>query len=113
MEIVERTESNIGILTIKGNIVAQTVGEIKNFLESYIEKIDLQGIVLDCQEVEFIDSAGLGLLASIFKTLKKMDRKLAISSVNARIMETFTLTNLNNIFTITSDNQEALEAIRG
>ena len=112
MEISDCKVENIGILTIKGNIVAQTVGEIKKFLEIYIEQVDLIGVILDCQEVQFVDSAGLGLLASVYKTLDKMGKKLALSNVNSRIMETFTLTNLSNIFIVTTDNEAAMEAIR-
>ena len=112
MEILDRMEGDIGILVLKGNMVAQTVSEMKTYLESYIEKIEARGLVLDCEQVEYVDSAGLGLLASIFKTLQKMGKKLALTRVNDRIMETFTLTNLNNIFIVTEDIPEAMNALK-
>lgn len=112
MEITERREKGIGILAIDGNIVAHTVGEIRQYMEAYIDRPDIKGMVIDCQKVDFIDSAGLGLLASVFKTLQKLDKKLALASVNSRIMETFTLTNLNNIFTLTNDIPSALSSIK-
>lgn len=112
MEILDRMEGEIGILVLKGNMVAQTVGDIKTYLESYIENIEMRGLILDCEQVEYVDSAGLGLLASIFKTLQKMGKKLALTRVNNRIMETFTLTNLNNIFIVTEDIPDAMNALK-
>lgn len=112
MEILERKEKDIGIVTINGNIVAQTVGEIKQYMETYIEQLELKGVILDCEYVDFIDSAGLGILASIFKTLQKLEKKFALASVNSRIMETFTLTNLNNIFILTADIPSAIKSIQ-
>ena len=112
MEILDHMEDHMGILSLRGNIVAQTVGEMKQYLESYVENIELKGVVLDCEEVEYIDSAGLGLLASIFKTMLKLEKKLALARVNSRMMETFTLTNLNNILIVTDDIPSAIKAIR-
>ncbi len=112
MEILDRMEDDIGIIILKGNIVTQTVGDIKTYLESYIESIDLGGLILDCESVEYVDSAGLGLLASVYKTMQKRGKKLALIRVNTRIMETFTLTNLNNIFIVSEDIPTALSAFK-
>ncbi len=107
MKITSQMENQIGILSIEGDIISQTVAELKTCFETYIEKEDLKGIILDCEKAEYIDSAGLGLIASFYKTLMNLKKKFAISSVNKRIMESFTLTNLNNIFTITQNIQSA------
>lgn len=112
MEILDRIESSVAILSLKGNIVAQTIAEIKPFLEPHVENIELKGLILNCEEVDYIDSAGLGLLASVFRTLQRLEKKLALTNVNTRIMETFTLTNLNNIFIVTVDVSSALKAVQ-
>jgi len=112
MEILDRIENNVTILSLKGDIVAQTIAEIKTHLEPHIENVELKGLILDCEGVAYIDSAGLGLLASVFKTLQRLEKRFALANVNTRIMETFTLTNLNNIFIVTEDISSAMKAVQ-
>ena len=109
MKITNQMDNQFGILSIEGDIISQTVAELKDYFETYVEKEDIKGIILNCEKAEYIDSAGLGLIASFYKTLMKLNKKFAIASVNTRMMESFTLTNLNNIFTITEDIQSALD----
>lgn len=111
MQIRARSENQIGILTPQGSITAQTVAEVKKHLEIYIENIELRGLILDCSEVEYIDSAGLGLVASVYKTMQKLNKKLALAHVNTRIMETLTLTNLNTILVIFDNVEAALKSV--
>jgi len=109
MKITNQIKNQIGILSIEGDIISQTVAELKDYFETFVEKEHITGIILDCEKAEYIDSAGLGLIASFYKTLMQLNKKFAIASVNVRMMESFTLTNLNNIFTITKDIQAAID----
>ena len=82
---------------------------MKEYVEQYIEDTSLGGIVINCDNVKFIDSSGLGLIVSIYKTLKKLEKKFALTALSDKTMEIFTLTKLDNILTIANTNQDALE----
>ncbi len=111
MEIKERVENRVGILSIDGDIVIRTINELKPLVQKYIEQEDLKGIIFDCTGVGCVDSVGLGLFASVYRRLDKTDRKLAFSSINSRLMGTFTFTSLSSIFILSKDIPMAIAAI--
>ncbi len=110
MNLVDKREDNYLILSVKGNIVLEDTTKLKEFVEQYIEDATIEGIIINCENVKFIDSSGLGLIVSIYKTLKKLEKHFALSSLSDRTMEIFTLTKLDNILTITKDDATAKEA---
>lgn len=68
-----------------------------------------QIIVLDFEQVTFMDSSGLGALVLSFKTLRSADVKLYLCSINQQIKMLFELTSMDKIFDIFANRQE-LEA---
>ncbi len=112
MDLTEKRDGNILIISVVGNIVLEDTTKLKGFVEKYIEDAEIEGIIINCENVSFIDSSGLGLIVSIYKTLKKMEKKFALTSLADRTMEIFTLTKLDNILTITKDDSSAMEVLK-
>ena len=108
MDLTENRKDGYLVLSVSGNIVLEDTTTMKEFVEQFIEDASLKGIIVNCEKVNFIDSSGLGLIVSIYKTLKKMEKKFAITSLSDRTMEIFTLTKLDNILTITKDDEAAM-----
>ena len=108
----EKVDGNV-ILSIAGNIVLEDTTKLKDYVEQFIEDASVTGVIINCENVKFIDSSGLGLIVSIYKTLKKLDKKFALAALSERTMEIFTLTKLDNILTISKDNDSALKAFEG
>jgi anti-anti-sigma factor len=111
MDLTEKRAGDILILSVIGNIVLEDTTKLKEFVEAFIEDAAINGIIINCEKVNFIDSSGLGLIVSIYKTLKKMEKKFALTSLSDRTMEIFILTKLDNILTITKDDESALEVL--
>ena len=112
MNLVDKREGDYLILAVTGNIVLEDTTKLKECVEQYIEDVAVTGIIINCENVKFIDSSGLGLIVSIFKTLKKMEKQFALTSLSERTMEIFTLTKLDNILTITKDDATAIEIFK-
>ena len=70
MEIKEREEKGIIILDIVGEIDLYNAPNIKGFI---LKKIESQkySIIINMQEVSYIDSSGIGALISSLSNLKK------------------------------------------
>ena len=79
-------------------------------VEKYIEDGENKGIILNCSKVKFIDSSGLGIIVSIYKTLIKRERKFALSCLDSKTMEIFTLTKLDKILTLAESDEAAIKA---
>lgn len=54
-------------------------------------------IYLDCENIEYIDSAGIGILVMVQKKAKTMDIKLVIINLRNSIRDILELANLQKI----------------
>ena len=76
-----------------------------------ISEIVLTGadtILIDFQDVSFMDSSGLGALVLSLKTVRAAGSKLVICSINEQIRILFELTSMDRVFDI-FENREAFE----
>lgn len=108
MNLFDKRVDQYMILSVTGNIVLEDTTKLKEHVEQFIEDTAIAGIIINCENVKFIDSSGLGLIVSIYKTLKKMDKRFALTALSDRTMEIFTLTKLDNILTIAKNDTEAI-----
>ncbi len=63
-------------------------------------------LLLDCSEVTFIDSSGLGALVVALKTLRATDGQLYLCGIPKQMMMLFELTSMDKVFQILKDEEE-------
>jgi len=69
-------------------------------------------VVADLDAVEFIDSAGLGVLVGLFKMTHRSGRQLLLAGVRAEILEVMEVVRLDRIFAFADDVPTAVERLR-
>jgi len=72
---------------------------------------DLRNIVFDFQNVEFVDSACLGMMVQLLRRVREKGGKVAIANVNSRIESLFKLTRLEQLFLMKRDVLDAVSAV--
>lgn len=65
-------------------------------------------IIVDFQDVTFMDSSGLGALVMALKTVRTAGSQILLCSINEQIRLLFELTNMDRVFDI-FPNREELE----
>jgi anti-anti-sigma factor len=73
-----------------------------------IKEVPLKHTLVDCTALEFVDSSGLGMLASLFQRLKQLDQKLILIMVPSRILSILQRTHLDTLFIIAENEEQAL-----
>ncbi|AUT00091.1 anti-anti-sigma factor [Nostoc sp. CENA543] len=68
-------------------------------------------VLVDCQEVTFMDSSALGSLVLAFKTLRAAGTKLFLCSINEQVRILFELTGMDSVFEIFKNQDEFHAAI--
>ena len=63
-------------------------------------------ILIDCQDVTFMDSSGLGSLVLLLKTVRAAGANIFLCSLNDQIKILFDLTGMDRIFTIFSSRDD-------
>ncbi|WP_394752084.1 STAS domain-containing protein [Crenothrix sp.] len=88
-------------------IDAHNSGELKTYLLHQIEQGQIH-IIVQLEDVRFIDSSGLGALLSGHKNAITKSGKLALVNVQKQVLSMFELTRLNRVFEIYATVDEAL-----
>lgn len=92
-------KENFWLVKPRGEIDIYTSPE---FNEKLVEAIKDKkaDIVIDGDELDYLDSAGLGTLISVFKLLKENGNKVYIKNVKPNIKKLFYITELDKVFII-------------
>ena len=98
------------VLAVRGEIDLFTAPELKQVLAESIEGGRIR-IIVDLTDTTFLDSTALGVLIGAVKRLRSRDGALAIVNIDENIAKTFEITGLDQIFTIVSTRDEAIDAV--
>ncbi|MFA6597417.1 MAG: STAS domain-containing protein [Ignavibacteriaceae bacterium] len=108
MEILQRKVNDILILSPIGNLDFNHAASFQEMATSLIEE-GAQKIVIDFSSLLFISSAGLRILIVLTKLLQQKNGRLALSSMNEQILEVFSISGFNKLFSIYPSEEEALK----
>lgn len=90
----------------QGYLSADNADRFSKELQDAVKTSERSPLLVNMENVEFIDSAGLLALIEAFRFAKDLDCKLSICSVAAPVKMVFELTQLDNVFNI-FDNQDS------
>jgi anti-anti-sigma factor len=84
-----------GVVVVSGRLDASQCATVQAFLDK------LQGIVsLDCKGLDYISSAGLGVLLKTQKRLMASSGKLRLTGVNRHLMDIFVYSGFDQVLEI-------------
>jgi anti-anti-sigma factor len=89
----------VEIIKLKGNLNASSIPEFRKKVNETLEN-GTKVLLIDCQDVSFIDSSGLGALVLAFKALRAANIRMAICSINEQVRILFELTGMDEVFEI-------------
>lgn len=69
--------------------------------------------VVDFQQVDYIDSGGLGSLVSSLRQIRQVEGDIKVSGLNDKVRSVFELTRLHRIFEIFEDTPQAVRSYHG
>ena len=72
----------------------------KEFKEKVNSVQGVKKIIVNCENLSYIDSTGLGAFISIYKNIKEKGEKLGITGLKPHIKKIFLITDLDKVFEI-------------
>ena len=111
MEIKEKTESSIQVISPKGRIDALSAGSLEEKLNNVMEAGHLN-LVVDFSGVEYISSAGLRVLLSALKKIKKDDGDIRLCSLQAQVLQVFEMAGFIQVFKILPSEKNAIDSYK-
>src|SRR5262245_65727904 len=87
-----------------------------NYLVDCVEEEILEGrkkLILDCGQLEYISSMGLGMLVRVNARMKKIDGDVKLAAVQGAVAQVLSVVGLNRIFQIYPTVGDAITAHGG
>ncbi len=110
MEINPRTNGNVTILDLRGNL---TIGSGEEELTAIIARLLKEGqrhLLLNMAEVPFIDSSGIGGLIKSFSRAKSDGGKLKLLNPSQTARQLLSITGLLSVLEVFDDEATALSS---
>lgn len=84
-------------VSVDGELDVSTAEQFKEYLHKLIDK-DIRNIKFDLEDLDYIDSTGLGVIIGILKRIKVEDKEIYIKSPKDNVKKIFSITGLDKIF---------------
>lgn len=94
------------ILSVKGEVDVYTAPRLRERLVELVTE-GARKIIVDLEQVEFLDSTGLGVLVGGLKRLRSNEGDLSLVCTQTRILKVFEITGLTKVFSIYSSTEDA------
>jgi anti-sigma B factor antagonist len=104
-----RTIDSVMVVDCSGRLV---FGEESASLRDTVKKLVVQTpkIVLNMQEVNYIDSGGLGTLVSLYTTARNAGGAVKLARLSQRVGDLLQVTKLLTIFEVFDDEEKAAKS---
>jgi anti-anti-sigma factor len=110
MEIIEKKENGVCILSLVGRLDPTTSPQFKDKIFEVLGE-GTTSVVLDLEKLNYLSSAGLRVLLEAKKEITKSGGEIVLCSVREYIKEVFDVTGFDSLFPIASDVEKALEKV--
>lgn len=90
------------LIELIGDLDIYNNKKFKEKLADIYEELD-KDIVVDCSNLEYIDSTGLGSFISLLKLTKDEDKSIRVDNLKKNIKKVFKITELDKLFNIEDD----------
>ncbi|HEY3605778.1 MAG TPA: STAS domain-containing protein [Sporichthyaceae bacterium] len=109
LSLSTRTEGDRTVVSVGGEIDVYTAPKLREQLVDLINAGQYH-LVVDMEDVEFLDSTGLGVLVGGLKRVRAHDGSLRLVCTQERILKIFRITGLTKVFPIHDSVADAVAA---
>lgn len=101
--------NNITLIVLNGEIGTETVNQFKDRIDQIVSDGNTR-LVMDFQDVNYLNSMGLGVVAATLKKVKKTKGDLKLLNLSPAVQELFELTRLTKVFEIFDSEEAAVKS---
>ena len=110
MELKIRKSDENYIIDVNGEMDLYNSYRLKELVMKMLEK-KVERFIINLENVDYIDSSGIGALIYICSTIKKMNLKLIISNIHGSVKKVIELTKLMGYFPIANSIGTSRETV--
>lgn len=110
LEANVRRKGATGVIDLRGEINA-LAQETLEAAYADAEKENPQVILLNFEEVDYINSTGIALIVSLLARARATGRRMLACNLSDHYVEIFTITRLSDFMNVFDDEEQALQEV--
>jgi anti-sigma B factor antagonist len=112
LAVQDQEINGVTVVRASGRLtLSDSNGTLKNAVNALVEAGRVR-FVLNLEGVPYVDSSGLGEIASAHVTVSRTGGRLLLASVNERVMEALTVTKLMRVLNAAPDERAAVAQLQ-
>ena len=102
-----RQVSNINVIDLKGYLDAHTAPDLETTLQRLLDEKKFL-IVVNCRELTYISSAGLGVFMAFIEDVRKSNGDIKLTNMSPKVFNVFDLLGFPLLYDIMKNEEEAI-----
>jgi anti-sigma B factor antagonist len=107
INITKESEDNIHIIKVEGDVDAASSIYLDKAISDALSR-GQKRILIDCNQLDYISSAGLGVFMSYIQDFESSDSRFVLFGLSDRVAGVFEILGLDQLLTIVNSKEEAL-----
>lgn len=107
MNITNCKEDNYYLIALDGDLDASSAIMLDEELKKAVIGLEKK-ILIDCEKLNYISSAGLGVFMSYLQEFEEKNITMVIFNLNDKVKKVFEILGLDELLKITQNKEEAL-----
>lgn len=107
-QAVVRPMQGVALIKLSGEINSFAEGPLEAAYED-AERIDVSQILLDFNQVDYINSTGIALIVNLLSKSREAGKQLSVFGLTEHYQEIFRITRLTEFIQVYPDQKSALE----
>jgi anti-anti-sigma factor len=112
MKISAQDHAHVCVLTLSGEFTADDTDAFNRALNPRLDTGSIKDVVIDCENLEFLDSAALELLLDTQDTLGAKNGQLRLVAPDQTLTTILALTRLDNALESCGTLEDAVRSLR-
>jgi anti-sigma B factor antagonist len=103
-----RDGKDVSVIELKGYLDAHTAPDLENAFQKLISANKFN-IVVNCQDLSYISSAGLGVFMAYIEDVRKNNGDIKLTNMTPKVYNVFDLLGFPLLYEIYKEEQEAIK----
>lgn len=98
-------------IRLTGELDHHTAETLRSQVSDHLRQHDVRHIVLNLEELSFMDSSGLGVVLGRYKEIKQLGGEMIVCAISPAVKRLFDMSGLFKIIRLEHSEQQALETL--
>lgn len=104
-------KQDVLLIRLSGELDHHSAEQLREEASAVIEKENIRHIVLNLEQLVFMDSSGLGVILGRYKQIKQKQGEMVVCAISPTVQRLFDMSGLFKIIRLESTEHMALERL--